>query len=113
MPTKKWRENHKEELRKYRRDWYYRNREHALSKIDERVKSLKDWMKDYKSNLKCEKCQMDNPACLTFHHINPKEKEITLARAAHNGWSIKRMLKEIQKCQVLCSNCHMILHSEE
>ena len=113
MSNEVWRETHKEELRKYRRDWYYRNREHAISKINERIDLLKKWMKEYKSGLKCEKCGMSNPLCLVFHHKNPKEKETNLSQAAHNGWSIQRILKEIQKCEVLCANCHLILHASE
>lgn len=111
MANKEWREQHKEELRKYRRDWYYRNREHAISKINERIDSLKTWMKEYKSTLKCEKCGFDDPRVLHFHHLDPKKKDMELSKVAHNGWCKERILKEIEKCQVLCANCHSILHS--
>ena len=110
MANKAWREKNKEKLQKYRRDWYHRNKRHAITKIGERSDSLREWLNEYKSHLKCEKCLMDNPACLIFHHINPREKELDIAKVIRYGWCKERILKEIKKCQVLCSNCHMILH---
>lgn len=113
MPTEQWRKANPDKVRAARRKWYVNNREHAKSKVRERQKKLGSWLQEYKSKLKCEKCGNNHPAVLTFHHTNPKEKEIELGQAAHNGWSIKRMLKEITKCQCLCFNCHFILHWNE
>lgn len=62
----------------------------------------------YKDNLKCARCPEDHWACLEFHH--EKDKEITLAKAVNACWSIDRILKEMEKCIVLCANCHRKLH---
>ena len=47
---------------------------------------------------------------LDFHHLNPSEKETTIARMTSNRYRINRVLDEIQKCIVLCSNCHREFH---
>ena len=76
MPTLKWRKEHKEELRKYRRDWYDRNKQHARAKIHERKKELKTWMETMKKALSCSNCGEPHPACLEFHHLDRGAKEI-------------------------------------
>ncbi|MBI4992333.1 MAG: hypothetical protein HZB99_03890 [Candidatus Harrisonbacteria bacterium] len=58
---------------------------------------------------KCIKCDWSgNQAALQFHHKNPREKEFTIGNVANKSWdSIK---SELQKCMLLCANCHMIEH---
>jgi len=60
---------------------------------------------------KCEHCDEDRLVCLTFHHINPKKK-ITEVTAMMNNRTIKateeEILAEVQKCILLCSNCHKV-----
>lgn len=80
----------------------YKNNFHKNSK----------WWFDFKKNLKCERCGFSHPAALDFHHKDPttKQKGFTFNRNCY----IKRkdeILKEIEKCEVLCSNCHRIEHS--
>jgi predicted HNH restriction endonuclease len=43
-----------------------------------------------------------------FHHLNPKEKDFTIAKAT----SIQVAYKEAQKCIMLCANCHRTIHTE-
>ena len=60
---------------------------------------------------KCEKCGYDkHPAAMEFHHKTDIDKEFTIASVANRKWEIVK--KEIAKCQLLCSNCHRILHSD-
>ncbi len=113
MPTQKWREKNIEKMRQYRRDWYSKNQEHAKEKVIERKNAIKKWFKEIKGQLRCEQCGENHPACLEFHHLNPSEKEINLSEAvAIKGWSKNKILDEIDKCVVLCSNCHRKLHWE-
>ena len=68
------------------------------------------WFCDYKSSLKCEICGEKESCCLDFHHT--KDKTISVGRCASRGHSKKRILKEIEKCIVLCANCHRELHMD-
>lgn len=44
---------------------------------------------------------------LQFHHLIPGEKDFTISRASKAWESIK---KELEKCVLLCSNCHAEVH---
>lgn len=58
----------------------------------------------------CIKCGYNKYDCsLDLHHINPKEKDINFA--TKRGWSKERLTKELDKCVLLCSNCHREFHS--
>lgn len=50
-------------------------------------------------------------AAYDFHHINPEEKENHMARLMLCNW--KKLEKELQKCILLCSNCHRAFHYNE
>ena len=56
---------------------------------------------------KCQKCGYDRcTAALEFHHRDPAQKDPTWSR----GWSMERLKKELDKCDILCSNCHREAH---
>lgn len=46
------------------------------------------------------------PYCMDFDHRDPKEKTLNIAKVYAFGR--KRLLDEIKKCDVVCSNCHRI-----
>lgn len=90
--------------------YYKNNREQQVRIRKEYNHNKRIWFDEYKSTLKCKKCPENHPSCLEFHHRNPNEKEIALGDAVRLGWSKERTMKEIEKCDVLCSNCHRKLH---
>ena len=70
----------------------------------------KKWFMDYKRGLECNRCGFSHPAALDFHHKDPSTKEIRFDRVSKNNQ--EKIMKEIEKCEVLCSNCHRIHHSK-
>lgn len=58
----------------------------------------------------CACCDESDPCCLDFHHKDPNTKEFTIASAQSQGYSVERMRKEIDKCVVVCANCHRKIH---
>ena len=58
----------------------------------------------------CLKCNENDPACLEFHHDKPN-KEFSVGVAAGRRVAWHKIKKEIEKCVVLCSNCHKKLHA--
>jgi hypothetical protein len=103
----------KECHKNYRKNFYSNHHSDERQRIKEYRKEIKDWFDDIKKSLCCEKCGENHPACLDFHHTNPKNKEFSLAYARHGGHGKARILEEISKCEVLCSNCHRKLHWEK
>ena len=62
---------------------------------------------------KCVTCGYDRcPASFDFHHPIPEEKEFTIASEL-GSMTYQRLLKEAEKCMLLCSNCHRELHYYE
>lgn len=46
---------------------------------------------------------------LAFHHVDSNTKEIALAKVR----SLPQALKELQKCVLVCHNCHADIHYSE
>ena len=99
-----------EKRRECRKRWYKNNKDSEKQHIKRRKKEIKLWYQEYKEQLKCSKCSEDHPRCLDFHHRDKTKKEKLIPVMVAEGYSIKRILIEIQKCDVLCSNCHRKLH---
>jgi hypothetical protein len=58
---------------------------------------------EYLGEHPCERCREDDPVVLDFDHLRDKRRHVTdIARSG--GWS--DLLAEIEKCRVLCANCH-------
>lgn len=61
---------------------------------------------------KCEKCGEDDFWLLTFHHSDPDEKSFNLASMwGQIEWN--SMVSEIEKCVLLCLNCHRLEHLDK
>ena len=96
----------------YERRYYERHREVMVARRLQARRVLTEWFFELKSTFSCARCGEGDASCLDFHHRNPDEKSDELGRAIWiNGWSKKRILQEIDKCVVLCANCHRKLHA--
>lgn len=59
---------------------------------------------------KCCKCGYNkNVKALEFHHVDPETKEYTLGQGGVCR-DLERDKKEVDKCVLLCSNCHKEEH---
>lgn len=96
----------------YHKSWYERNSDKRRKQIHERRNSLEVWFSNYKKekNLKCKICGEDRLPVLDFHHRIPEKKDGEIFRLVNSGNSKEKILEEIEKCDVLCSNCHRMLH---
>jgi DNA invertase Pin-like site-specific DNA recombinase len=81
-----------------------------------KVKAVISWRKRKKQELVeykggcCEKCGYDKSIeALQFHHLNPNEKDFTISG---KSYSIERLKKEVDKCILVCANCHIEIHEE-
>lgn len=70
----------------------------------------KDTLHQLKMALGCSRCgYRKSGAALDFHHIE-KNKE---RRLTTNGWLTPAQMQEIEKCILLCSNCHREEHEDQ
>lgn len=74
-------------------------------------KAIKKQLVKYKGN-KCQKCGYNKCIeALQFHHINPEDKLFEISDYTY--FTIRPMeeyYKEADKCDLLCSNCHIEEH---
>lgn len=59
----------------------------------------------------CKYCGEKHIACLDFHHPND-DKLFTIASRMHLV-SVKTLIEEASKCEVVCTNCHRKIHWKE
>lgn len=76
-----------------------------------RRKKFKQFCIDYKggSCVKCGYCKLIT--ALEFHHLNPSEKEIEPSKMM--GKSQNFIKNELDKCILMCSNCHREEHYKQ
>lgn len=102
MPT-----NNKELQRKYRREYYERNKESHYARNNEKRERLKDLIREAK-NKPCADCNKIYPYyVMDLDHRDPLQKLFNPSKLVNHG-SLSKMLAEIEKCDVVCSNCHRI-----
>jgi hypothetical protein len=75
---------------------------------------IKNKLLQLKGEDRCSRCgYYGSSASLDFHHIGKKDFRMGVS---HNGHSfilpVEDILAEIDKCEVLCRNCHALVHSD-
>jgi hypothetical protein len=84
-------------------NYYVKQKERALSRKLELIK-LKGG--------KCEKCGYDkNISALEFHHLDPNAKKFNLDSRNLSNTTRDKILEELDKCILVCANCHRELHN--
>jgi hypothetical protein len=94
----------------YFRMWYAANKKRHISYVARNKKVYSDWLFSLKVGKSCRRCREDHPACLDFHHKRRTRKSFSIGEAYARQYERARVLKEIKKCEILCSNCHRKEH---
>lgn len=102
----------KECQKEYRKHHYELNRQKYIDKAKVHRDKSVALFKEFKKELVCSNCGEDRHWVLDFHHLDPSKKEIDISRLARAG-SKARLQEELNKCIVLCANCHRDLHYQE
>jgi 5-methylcytosine-specific restriction endonuclease McrA len=79
---------------------------------DEEKWLIKKELIDYKGGC-CFICGYNKSyRSLHFHHLNPKEKDFTLGSKWGKLGFNDEIKKELDKCILVCANCHREVHYE-
>ncbi len=111
-------------LQNVEREWGPSRANHpaAARKVYDRKRLM---VREYRETRGCQDCGENHPAILDLHHTDPSTKHPSLrsrqvddgtGRRTYKGWmgmSFADIETELQKCIVLCSNCHKKRHWEE
>lgn len=98
-----------------RQKWRYKNDPCVRDRDTYTPQKQRAYTKKYKAIQDkggcCELCGENHPAALCFHHIDPTLKEMRLDGRTFANLSYDKVLRELDKCQLLCHNCHQVLHN--
>jgi predicted HNH restriction endonuclease len=79
------------------------------SETSHRAIAFKERCVEYKGG-KCEICGYNKYfGALEFHHKDPSQKDLQISKVRTRTFTDK-IKKELDKCQILCSNCHREIH---
>lgn len=85
------------------------------TKIGRNTKHVTSWRQrlkkkaiEYKGG-SCSRCNYSKSVrALTFHHLDPQEKDFGIGSGDTKSWETVK--KELDKCILLCANCHAEEH---
>lgn len=94
--------------RDYDREYHAKNKKHR-NKLKRKTRSTainrnRRFIYDYLAINPCVDCGEDDPIVLEFDH--QRDKKFIIADAMRGSYSIERIKSEIEKCEVVCANCH-------
>lgn len=111
--TRQWKQRNKHRQNAYSNKHYHEKlkvevdgrsiNKRAEAKKQARLRN-KEYVYQFLLTHKCVDCGESDPIVLEFDHLSDKDLEI--AAAIFDAWSIKRLQQEIDKCDVRCANCH-------
>ena len=91
--------------------YYSENQEHHCKVVRKRnvkrQKEAKDYIMSVFSGKKCMDCSTTDIRVFEFDHVHGKKfKHVSIM--VSQGYSIEVIQKEIDKCEIVCANCHRI-----
>lgn len=90
-------------------DYNREGRKTSIREANKRLRiKIRNFLEDYKKGKECIKCGDKRAYVLDFHHL--LNKEFDIANSISRAISKERLIKEINKCELLCANCHRELH---
>jgi hypothetical protein len=96
--------------RKYIRGHYIKNTGYYIEKAKKRNKQQKQMIFEYLGNYlrshPCMDCNEKDILVLEFDHKNRKTKSDSISSFIKRRMSFENLVKEIEKCEVRCANCH-------
>lgn len=91
--------------------WYEKNKDYKKAREKERCEARRKYINQIKSK-PCDMCGgIFPPSAMDFHHIDPETKTNKGGRGIERSWSIEKIDAEIEKCILVCANCHRIIHA--
>lgn len=89
---------------------YWRCKKCHIDAVKKRRKQNKLELVEYCGGA-CADCGLrDVPEVFDFHHLDPASKEFTLGGAG-GTFGMEKLKREVDKCVMLCANCHRRRHA--
>jgi hypothetical protein len=94
-------------IQKNGKSYYENNKKYYIEKSGIQKKYLRLKYIEYKKTLSCLDCGKSDFRFMEFDHIN-NDKEHNVSAMISKGFCWENILKEINKCEPVCANCHNI-----
>ena len=96
---------------------YSRNRDYYINKArrrnQETTMAVRRWLLDFLRSHPCVDCGISDVRVLEFDHVDPQEKRLAVSVLVSNGYSLRAVRAEVERCLVRCANCHRIRTREQ
>ena len=93
---------------------YYNQEKGRSQNITAIRRAIKKRLVDYKGGKCCICGYCKSINALQFHHLDSEDKEFTISHnLVLNNFNIEDYYKEVDKCILVCANCHAELHDKE
>ena len=91
-----------------RKNHYLQNKEKVFQAVVDRRQDLRDKLWEYKCAHPCVDCGETDARMLEFDHLPEHTKEFNISEMIARGFSWSKVIKEIEKCEVVCANHHRV-----
>lgn len=105
--------NCKQCQKQYARNHYLKNKEKVKKQVNYNKNKLKHKFYDYLQDKFCIRCGNSDIRVFEFDHRESSTKKETISKMVSECHSWINILKEIEKCDILCANCHKIRTSSQ
>lgn len=108
-PQSRWKARNLEKVAANNAAWKKRNAEKCAAYAKKHRDLVYACVSIYKVIIGCQDCGehfIDHPFCLDLDHLPGTEKLFNISDMGTCSWGT--VIAEVEKCNVVCSNCHRI-----
>ena len=98
-------------LAKHDKRRYADRRKYLIAAVRKRRKKIRQMAVEYKGG-SCQRCGYNRCIdALEFHHSNSSGKDFSISEKGYTrSWTVVK--RELDKCLLLCANCHREVHAQ-
>jgi hypothetical protein len=98
----------KEKKREYQNKWCRDRKYGTISRNRSKLRNI-EFVRKYKENKPCDDCgKYFHFFVMDFDHREGETKIENVAQLAHKGYALDKLIAEIEKCDLVCANCHRL-----
>lgn len=99
-------------MAKFEKRRYSDRQQYLIYAVRKRRKKIRILSVEYKGG-KCESCGYNRCIeALEFHHTDPMKKDFNISSKGYTRSWKRRVQEELDKCVMLCANCHRETHAK-
>jgi hypothetical protein len=81
----------------------------TAGRIKNYQRKVRQHVKDLRTEGFCVDCGEEDERVLQFHHRDPSDRKADILSIS----SFPRLMRELEKCDLVCANCHIKRHKPD